>query len=230
MPLSDFQIALNTQLEERLRRCGTKGDPALRPYWNADIKLEHIEIGQIKPLAKYVLQEHLDRVANLQEKLTTVFTDLFDLTVGMVWPDGPTAPPLIPPVIEFWPDEGYLLVDGLHRVWSARKQGRTEVYCVVLRGVDIPLVPRPLNWENIKVFPLGERPTEDQKRVFRFSDPESLRSALPRFAEKVTVENYRYFLYRNLEELGSSGVRPVAEMSRRSQNENRRFEDRDEEY
>ena len=48
------------------------------------------------------------------------------------------------------------------------------------------------------------------KRNYRFTDMDSLKEAAPKHANRVTAENYRYFFYRNLEELGSGGVRTDA--------------------
>ncbi len=210
--MAEYKLVTGSKLElvDRLRRCGTKGEAALRPYEQADITLEHVEIASLLPLSKYVLTEQLEFVSTLQQSLQNAGLDIYELRSGIMWPDGRDGRALAAPIVEFWPGEGLLLVDGIHRIWSAREQGRTEVICAVVRKVTVPLVPFPVLWEDVKVFPLGQQPTEEEKRAYRFPDTASLRAAVPGIANKVTDDNFRYFLFRNLDELGSSGIRAVS--------------------
>ena len=199
-----------SELIDRLRRCCVKGDADLRPYKQADITLEHVEIALLVPLSKYVLTEQLQFVSSLRRLLEDSGLDLFALPSGIMWPDGRDGRALAAPVVEFWPGEGLLLVDGIHRIWSAREQGRTQATCAVVSGVTVPLVPLPVSWDDVKIFPPGKRPTEEEKRLYRFPDAPALRSAVPSIAGKVTGNNFRYFLFRNLDELGSSGIRAAS--------------------
>ncbi len=195
-------------LVQRLRRCGTSGDADLKPYQSADISMERIRIAELVPTAKYVLEEGLRTVGRLNDRLSSLGVDIFDLECGILWPDGREERPIACPIIEHWPGEGLLLVDGFHRVWVARDLGRAELVCAVIRHVEVPLVPLPIKWEEVKVFPVGQYPLEQDKRAYRFPNAGSLRTALPSISHKVTEGNFRYFLYRNLEDLGSSGIRP----------------------
>lgn len=209
LPVSLSNPSAESDLYDLVRRCDLKDNPGVFPYRDAAVSLEVIEIKELRPLSRYVLADRLEAVRKLQEHLAGNGVDIFDLPHGLVWPFGATASPLAQPVIEIWPNEGTLLVDGLHRVWTAREQGRKEVRCIVIRNVRLPLVPLPVSWEDIKIFPIGTRPTEDEKRVFRFESASALRKEVPSIASMVTDENFRYFLYRNLDALGSSGIRPV---------------------
>lgn len=205
--MRNLKIGSVSELVQRLRRCGTRGDAGLKPYALAAIRLERIQIAELVPLAKYVLEDQLQIVAALHRELTTVGVDIFDLASGCVWPNGQDERPIVCPIVEYWDREGLLLVDGLHRVWAARENGRTELMCAVISDVAAPLVPLPVTWEEVRVYGSGQRPAERYKRAYRFSDAASLRSAFPLIADKVTDENFRYFLYRDLDELGSSGIR-----------------------
>jgi thymidylate kinase/HD superfamily phosphodiesterase len=197
-----------SEFTDRLRRCGTRGDPELKPYASARISLERLQISDLVPLSKYVLEEQLEIVEKIQRRLAAQGVDIFALASGIVWPDGIDERAVACPVVEFWDREGLLLVDGIHRVWYARASGRKEILCAVVKDVVVPLVPLPVTWREVKVYGRGQHPAERDKRDYRFSDAQSLREAFPSLAGKVTNDNFRYFLFRDLAELGSSGVRP----------------------
>jgi len=212
LSMHNLEIGSWSELIQRLRRCGTQGDDNVKPYESADISMERVPIVDLAPLAKYVLEKQLEIVARLFRDLSSKGVDIFDLEPGIVWPNGQDDRPVTCPIVEQWDREGLLLVDGIHRVWVARDQGRTELTCAVIRDVVVPLVPLPVTWEEVKRFPLGQNPVEQDKRAYRFPDAPSLRSAFPQISDRVTDQNFRYFLFRKLDELGSSGIRtPGAE-------------------
>lgn len=204
-----MRVGTPAALIEALRECGTAGEPALKPYQSASISLERVSVDDLVPTAKYVLEEQVEYLGGLQVTLQKAALDIFDLTCGLVWPDPINGRAVAPPIAELWEDEGLLLVDGLHRVWLAKTSGVRTITCAVVRGASVPLVPLPTTWNNVKLFPPGERPTLHEKRDYRFPDSSSLRRATPAIAAQVTDENFRYFLFRDLKGLGSSGVRPT---------------------
>lgn len=197
-----------SELVDRLRACGTRGEPKLKPYASAQISLEPLRISDLVPLAKYGLAGQLGFVTRLYERLSSQGEDIFNLECGILWPDGQDERPITCPIVEQWDNEGLLLVDGLHRVLVARDFGRTELVCAVARGVEVPLVPIPVTWNDVKVFPEGQYPLEEEKRTYRFASATALRTAIPELATKITEANFKYFLYRDLDELGSAGIRP----------------------
>ena len=200
-----------TELAERLRRCGTKGDPDLKPYQSTEIKMERVRISDLIPLSKYLLEEQLQIISSLHDRLSFLGLSIFDLECGILWPNGRNERAIACPIVEQWEREGLLLVDGLHRAYFARDLGQTELACAVIKHVEVPLVPLPVTWEEVRVFPVGQSPIEQEKRNYRFSDAASLlRAAVPSISSRVTEQNFRYFLFRNLEELGSSGIRSPA--------------------
>jgi hypothetical protein len=204
-----MKLGALTELVGRVRRCGTKGDSSLRPYADATVTLERVKIDVLVPLSKYVLEEQLQQVRALRNVLNESGVDLFNLECGIAWPFDEDPRAIAPPVVEQW-DEALLLVDGLHRVWTAREQGLSEVTCVVISGVTLPLVPLPSAWTDIKVFAPGQHPEQSEKRTYRFGDRAAVQAVVPELAERVTEENFLYFLFRDLSELGSSGVRVSA--------------------
>jgi hypothetical protein len=190
-----------------LQHCGLRGDPSLLPYERAEISIEAVTIESLVPLAKYVLIENIDRAALIYDRLKNENVDILNLPGLLTWWDNGVKNVIAPPVVEFWEEEGYLLVDGLHRVCLAQMQGRSSITCIVIRGVTTPLVPLPTVWEKIRRYPHGEMAEASEKRDYRFPDTASLKSAMPEIRDQVTDENYQYFLYRDLDALGSTGIR-----------------------
>jgi len=201
-----FKQGCPADLLERLRRLSILGDAQIKPYATAAMSLERLRIEDLVPLSKYVLEDQLRFVDRRRQSLLAHTVDILDLNCGFVWPDGDSGRPLASPIVEEW-DGALLLVDGLHRVWTARGRHLGTVTCAVLRGLDVPLMTLPASWDDIRVFPSGQRPNASEKRNYRFTDIDALKAAYPTHADKMTAENYRYFFYRDLEELGSDGVR-----------------------
>ena len=204
-----FKRGCLADLVERLRRLSILGDAQIRPYADASISLERLRIDELVPLSKYVLEDQLRFVDRTRQSLLADSVDILDLDCGFVWPAGDSNRPLAAPIVEEW-DGALLLVDGLHRIWTARSLGLAAVTCAVVRCLEVPLMTLPASWNDIRVFPQGQVPSPNEKRNYRFTDMDSLKEAAPKHANRVTAENYRYFFYRNLEELGSGGVRTDA--------------------
>lgn len=201
------ELGTSEELFKILRGCGIKGETTHLPYEQCEMSIENIAIEDLVPLSKYVLEDNIKNVAYIYDRLKLESIDIFDLSGRLAWWDKGVKQFIAPPIVEFWEDEGYLLVDGIHRVCQARQQGKSAVTCVVIRGVTTPLVPLPTVWEKVRPFPSGEMPENDEKRDFRFPDAASLKDAMPGALDKVTDQNYQYFLFRDLGALGSSGIR-----------------------
>jgi len=201
------ELGTAEDLFEMLRHCGTKGDPSLLPYERAEICFETVAIDDLVPLAKYALQKNIDQAAAIYDRLKKVNVDILELPGLLTWWDNGENNVIAPPIVEFWEKEGYLLVDGLHRVCFAKQQKKTCITCVVIRGVTTPLVPLPTVWEKVITYPAGQMPEASDKRDYRFPDPTSLKKAMPEIQDKVTDDNFQYFLYRELDATGSAGVR-----------------------
>jgi len=201
-------VGTPTDLFAALRRSGTKGAPSLRPYASAALSLERVAVKDLVPRSKYVLAEEVRTITSLREALRASGLDLFNLECGLAWQQHGAQRAVAAPVIEFWEDEGFLLIDGIHRVWLARAEGVEQITCAVVREVSVPLVPLPLEWHQVREYRDGTFPqTMSEKRDFRFKSAAELRASVPEVAEMVTDDNYSYFLFRELTELGSSGVR-----------------------
>lgn len=201
-----MRVGTPSELWDLLAGCQLLGDPAARPYMGVQFSLEQVRIDQLVPLSKYVLREQVEEVRQLQASLVVADLDVFDLQCGVCWPSE-GGRPLAVPVVEEWEGQGLLLVDGIHRVWAAREESREVVTCAVCRGCRVPLVPSPVSWSDVVPFAPGQFPERGAKRVYRFTTPDDVRRVVPGSAHLVTDDNFQYFLFRDLEAVGSSGIR-----------------------
>jgi hypothetical protein len=170
-----------------------------------------LDIETLYPLAKYVLADNLAQLERIRVALLAQGFDIFNLPGRVEVISGPERTFVAPPVIEDWPHEGRLIVDGLHRIWLARRYGLKRVRCVLIRNVSMPLVPLPVRWDEVREYPPGLSPTE--KRIYRFDKFSDVASVNRAVEWGVNEHNYRYFFFRDFSRLGSSGIRqfPQAE-------------------
>jgi len=211
MDIISVNLGTVEELVSVLRGCGLKGDSSILPYEQAQISIESVSIENLVPLAKYYLEEKIRQIALVHNRLKLKEFDIFNLRGRLTWMDGRIVRVIAPPIVELWENEGHLLVDGMHRVCLARQRGRSTITCAVIRGVTTPLVPLPTVWEKVRSYPPGEMPGGSEKRDYRFQDAASLRDTMPGIRDKVTDQNYQYFLFRDLGALGSSGIRETSD-------------------
>lgn len=200
-------------LETALRAVPLRGDARLHPYQTAHFSRRQMPIATLSPTAFYVLTDQLDQHRSFAKRLRDdLGCDLFGLDELLAY-DQDGRDWRIGPVIVETADEPSLgrpvsaIVDGLHRVWLAREQGRDMVAVVEITAIPahFPLVPLPLQWSDLAVV---ERvPANEQKRRFRFPTLSDFPDVSGFSDVPITVENYLYFFYRDLSGLGSGGVR-----------------------
>lgn len=207
------------QLVGTLQRVELNGDRSIHPYQEATIESKVVEIDRLSPLAYYVLTSQLKAGKQLFKKFLNHYgLDPFDLSGIVEFTDRGEDTLLAPPIIEVYTEQkGPLagkqvwgLVDGLHRFMNARGDGYSRIRAVVISNVPehLPLVPLPLQWEDAKIVDdVSEAAT---KREYRFSDIDSFPDISSFSSALVTPRNCRYFFYRDLSPLGSSGIRKVA--------------------
>jgi hypothetical protein len=200
-------------LETALRAVPLRGDASLHPYQTAHINCRQMAIASLAPTAFYVLADQLDQHHNFGERLRSdLGRELFELDELLAYEQDGQNWRIAPVIIEtaYDPSLGQsvsAIVDGLHRVWLAREQGRTMITVVEITEIpaQFPLVPLPLQWSDLSVV---ERvPANEQKRRFRFPTLSSFPDISAFSDAPVTDENYLYFFYRDLSLLGSGGVR-----------------------
>jgi len=114
------ELGTSEELFKILRGCGIKGDPTLLPYKQCKMSIESIAIEDLVPLSKYVLEDNIKSIAYINDRLKLESIDIFDLSGRLAWWNEGVKQFIAPPIVEFWEKEGYLLVDGIHRVCQAR--------------------------------------------------------------------------------------------------------------
>jgi len=207
------------QLVDTLQRIKLNGDANLHPYQEATIESRLVEIDSLSPTAYYALTSQLEVGNQLRQRFLTRYAlDPFDLS-GIVDltnedEDRRIAPPLVEVYLEqqgpLKGKEVWALVDGLHRCLNAKHLGFSRIRAIVISNIpeDLPLVPLPLRWKDVRL--VDKIPEEAEKRAFRFPDLESFPDIPLCASAPVTAQNCRYFFYRDLGPLGSSGIRRVA--------------------
>lgn len=180
-------------LEKVLRGVTLLGDKEMKPYADADINFRNFKINCLRPSAFYVLKSQIDLHRGLSKSFCRKYgIDLYNLNGLIQYQLNGRSFFIAPPIVEtyFESSEGKnvsLIVDGLNRIWTA-KRVRGDIGCIEITKVpnQFPLVPMPLYWDDVKV----EEEVPQVKRKYRF----------PEASDK-------YFFYRDLSILGSSGIR-----------------------
>ena len=200
-------------LESAMRKVELLGDRSLLPYFSAPIAPRRCIISDLRPTSYYVLRSQIEQHRKLQTKLQSDYMlSLFDLIGMFQYKQNGDSFCISPPIVETYyePTEGATvtaIVDGLHRLWLARELGLEEVWVIEVSNVPekFPLVPLPLHWHDVRM--VDSVPETSNKRRFRFPSIEDFPDISNLSQVPVTSKNYRYFFYRDLASLGSSGIR-----------------------
>lgn len=175
------EVTLLDRLEQtRLKGCGQE-----RIYRNAKLELlKQVSPDELAPAQRYVLRPTLAAIVELREVMLLRGIDIFALEGGaQVWiarnlgtlpeeaPDPPV--PILPPIVEESREADgrlvWLINDGIHRVYAARKAER-KINIVLVRDVptEYPYYAyaTPGGWND--VLELDELPDNFQKKDYRF--------------------------------------------------------------
>jgi hypothetical protein len=201
------------ELEAELRKVPLKGNSNVTPYSAAQISIQKLSRADVRPLSLYALEENIEvqrRVHNLLE--ASGAPNSFTLTGILVVADQEgTSFRIAPPVVERLPENeggGLVLVDGIHRFMAADRLGIQSVNAVLLEHVSVPLVPLPVEWNDVRIYAPSTGPSDADKRRYRF---ETFEAFPVREYPGATPANFRYYLYRDLSALGSEGIRSFTE-------------------
>jgi len=198
------------EMEGILRMVSLYGDPTLFPYAAARIESEVLSREEIYPLSLYALKGQIELHQKLREMfLASYALDFLDLSGIIEFKTEEGAYLVSPPLVENseLDDNKKLLIDGLHRNLSAERVVINQMRSIVISKVPkhFPPVPLPLSWDEVTLY--DEVPPETEKRRYRFPDLGSFPDISWFSQVQVTEQNFRYFFYRNLGPLGSSGIR-----------------------
>lgn len=207
------------EFERALRSIKLQGDECLMPYREAIIENKLVEIDELLPTAFYISRADLRKVERLCEDLLkhyclspfdmSTMIDISNYKLKSRRIDVRTTPPIIEVYTEskgkYMGKQVAALVDGLHRCYLAKLQGFTRVRAIVISNIpkNMPLVPLPLSWNEVKVFD----GVPEVKRDYRFKDIDDFPNISSFSSVEITPKNFKYFFYRDLKPIGSEGVR-----------------------
>ncbi len=191
MKIRKYESISEQQILARLKKTRLKGHG--QPYIYADSSLEiqeRADPDSLMPAQRYVLESDFSTIEGLYQEFLKESIDIFALKGGLFfWTEaeedkGPI--PLLPPVIEesMEPDgrKVSLICDGMHRVYTARKLGKS-INVIRVRNVPekYPYYAYPLRngWKDL--VELKELPDDFLKKEYR--DKENYKALFRDFNE-----------------------------------------------
>lgn len=179
MRISNIEQIDTDELLARLKRTRLRGFGQPRIYEHATLELVNaVDTDRLVPAQRYVLKESVERILLLRQTLLARGTDIFALEGALLLTfsdDNDGEIPLLPPIIEesHEPDGRtvWLINDGMHRVYAARKCG-LPVNVVLARGVpeEFPYYAYALPGGWADVAELDELPDNFLKKTYRNPD------------------------------------------------------------
>lgn len=156
-------------------------------YKDAKIGYELVHPNSLYPTAKYVMRENLSRVSRIRGEIKD--RDIYT-TAGVVEHDGHLIGNPIVEVI----NGRRIIVDGLHRVYDARRNN-SGIMVAVVDGVlhDYPPIGEAVSWDD--VVEVSEKPLHSRQL-------RDLRTGVSDVSSELVK------LFRDFSILGSTGRRP----------------------
>lgn len=193
MNILKYDILSESELLARLRKTRLKGFDQFPVYESATLEIiEHADISSLVPPQQYVLVPGIQTITDLVESFAKKGVDVFSLRGAlMFWLEGSDPEkdkpiPFLPPVVEeSFERDGQvirLVNDGMHRVYTARKLGRSpNVVFVSNIPKDKPYYAYPLSggWDNVEEIP--ELTDGYKKKEYRM--PENYKALFRNFNE-----------------------------------------------
>jgi hypothetical protein len=194
MKILRYELMPRDEFLGKLRQVRLKGFD--RPYIYRDASLEFLglaDTGLLTPPQRYVLNDTVQTIIELDKAFTPLGVDIFDLHGALIfWPEGSDPEkdppiPFLPPIVE----ESYeptgsipvlLINDGMHRVWAARKLDRC-ITVVVAMNVPREYPYYAYAWPGgmKSVEELDELPDVYQKKNYR--NPDNYKALFRQFNE-----------------------------------------------
>jgi hypothetical protein len=144
------------------------------PYEHAAISLRRFKVHEVQPTSLYVVRKNLfyqDRITN---ELSHRGRHPLALAGGLrVEREAGRPFDIVPPVVEETPADGPHLLDGLYRVYAARKRNSIAFSCVHITDYDhesYPSYALPNLWR--EVLEVDEAPAEPERK-HRYREPDT---------------------------------------------------------
>jgi hypothetical protein len=180
MKILKYELIDQQTLLASLQQTRLMGHGQYSIYRNATLSLqEAVDPNILVPAQRYVLESDFRRIESLYKSFLRADIDIFSLTGGLwFWQEESDAGeaegpiPLTPPIVEESFESGgkkiWLISDGMHRVYTARKLGKRINIILVQNVPEIyPYYAYPLTqgWE--EVMELTTLPDDFQKKTYR---------------------------------------------------------------
>ncbi len=169
-----------------------KGYGQLNIYANSTLEIqEGIDPNTLIPAQRYVLESDYDTIKMLHTTFEQQSIDIFALKGGIhFWTSDageeegpiPLTPPIIEESLEADGSKVWLINDGMHRVYTARKLGK-KINIILVRNVPVeyPYYAYPLKNGWADVIELPEIPDTFVKKEYR--DKENYKALFRNFNE-----------------------------------------------
>jgi hypothetical protein len=179
MKITHIETFPAEELLARLKRTPLRGYDSVQIYKDSSLALANaVDPDTLVPAQRYVLQSDISNIEFLYHAFLERSIDIFALEGGVLFwventdgiEEGPI--PLVPPVVEESFEPGgrtvFLINDGMHRVYAARKLGR-RINIVLVRNVprQYPYYAYALQggWQGVEE--LAELPDTYEKKTYR---------------------------------------------------------------
>ena len=173
-------------LVETIREIRTIGD-GYPVYQHAQVSIKEVRPEEVWPISKYVLTATLLFIDEVRNEFLRRGIDIFKLDDIVQTNEVVIAPPLVE-----YDGNTDCIVDGIHRIYSAKEKGK-RITVLYVSGADRPIIGKPIDWNRV------------QKVDILPADPKARRDL--REGIEDTSECLRRH-YRDLSILGSKGRRP----------------------
>lgn len=111
------------------------------------VALQQIDVSSVEPLCRFVTSRRLETARQLF-RMCNMLNVPFGTPLEILFEDG-TVQFVAPPVVEAR-SGAYVLCDGMHRLFIARRENVSTIVVTILRNVTIPLPGRILSWADVK--------------------------------------------------------------------------------
>ena len=145
----------------------------------AGIHLTSLPVSLIESTARFVRATRLNFASTILKEMLNSHIEPFRPVI-VTCSQGKRI--VVPPIVEEHAGRFFLL-DGTHRIWTARQFRLTSVRVIHISGLDLPLPSKPFPWEDMKIreehYTTEENLIDFDRSLFRpttttFNGPQTL--------------------------------------------------------
>lgn len=173
MKITRIEMLSMEETFSRLKKTRLRGFDQAEVYKDASFALVHeCYANKLFPSQRYVIASGVNKILEIADAFQEQYgLDAFHLKGAVLfWPEGATEPiPFLPPLVEESREEGYsspiwIINDGMHRVYAARKCGMS-INVILVKEVPncYPYYAFPLPEQWGAVYKVEEVPQSDRK-------------------------------------------------------------------